>query len=206
MMSNVTEPKTCAHCGTTIATAVSINGADVCHTDWKVGVPLAEQDDCYRLITVYGEPLGVRQPGYLARVDFFAALDDEDTTPMLINLTPHPLRIYPQDTPDRIDPADHEPECVLPPAETPARIGENYLSHQTLPNCPLPVAYIEYRASTGLPPWTGTGSGDVRTWYVVSLALALAQAGRRPDLLVPSREVRNLDGTVIGCRELALPV
>lgn len=125
---------------------------------------------------------------------------------MLINLTPHPLRIYPQDTPDRIDPADHEPEHVLPPAETPARIGEIYLNHQSLPGCPAPVAYIEYRHSTGLPPFDGNGSADVQTWYVVSLALALAYAGRRPDLLVPSREVRNLEGTVVGCRELALPV
>ena len=44
------------------------------------------------------------------------------------------------------------------------------------------------------------------TWYMVSLALALSQAGYRPDLLVPYREVRNREGTIIGCRSLARPV
>ena len=53
----------CAHCGKTgIALRGGINGARVCHTLWKDGAPLAEQDDCYRLVTVYGEPLGLRIP------------------------------------------------------------------------------------------------------------------------------------------------
>jgi hypothetical protein len=36
--------------------------------------------------------------------------------------------------------------------------------------------------------------------------MGLSLAPRRDDLLVPYREVRNSDGTVIGCRELAQPV
>lgn len=125
---------------------------------------------------------------------------------MLVNLTPHPVRIYPYGTPDRFELGEYEPEMVLEPSEAPARIGEIYLSTQSLPHCPTRVAYIEYRHTANLPPWTGSDSADVDTWYVVSLPLALSQAGKRPDLLVPHMEVRNLDGTVIGCRELALPV
>lgn len=124
---------------------------------------------------------------------------------MIINLTPHPIRLYRGDTPDRIDPGDYEPELVLPAADPPARIGEIYLSTQTLPGCPVPVAYIEYRHSTGLMPQLESHA-ETTTWFVVSLALALAFAGKRSDLLVPCREVRNFEGTVIGCRELALPV
>jgi hypothetical protein len=124
---------------------------------------------------------------------------------VIINLTPHPIRIYPRDTPDRIDPGEYEPELVLPAADPAARIGEIDLGNHTLPGCPVSVAFIEYRHSTGLMPQLEARS-ETTTWFVVSLALALAFAGKRSDLLVPYREVRNLDGTVIGCRELALPV
>lgn len=54
------EPAACAHCGKARVLLGSINGARVCHTDWKRELPVAEQDDCYRLVTVYGEPLGSR--------------------------------------------------------------------------------------------------------------------------------------------------
>lgn len=124
---------------------------------------------------------------------------------MLINLTPHPIRIYPYGTPDRFSLGDIEPEMVLEPAEQPARIGENYLFTQTLPYRPARVAHVEFRHTTGLPPWDGDPL-NIQTWYVVSLPLALSQAGKRPDLLAPHLEVRDLDGTVIGCRELVLPV
>jgi hypothetical protein len=52
--------ETCAHCGQSGAVRASVNDARVCHTDWKPGLPLVAQDDCYRLVTVYGEPLGSR--------------------------------------------------------------------------------------------------------------------------------------------------
>jgi hypothetical protein len=123
----------------------------------------------------------------------------------LINLTPHPVRIYGWDVPDRFDPAEFEPSYVLEPSGTVARIGEIELGTQHLRNCPVPVEYIEYRHANGLPEPYLLDAGMYATWYVVSLALALA-AVDRGDLLVPYREVRNLDGTVIGCRLLARPV
>ena len=44
------------------------------------------------------------------------------------------------------------------------------------------------------------------TWYVVPLEVALSQARRRPDVLVPSQAVHTADDTVIGYRSLAQPV
>lgn len=67
--------KICAHCGSPTMTAASINGADVCHANWMPGVPLADQDDCYRLITVYGETLGSRRPEQSVREQIAAELD-----------------------------------------------------------------------------------------------------------------------------------
>lgn len=54
--------KTCAHCGRTGRVRASVNGADVCHTDWTRGLSLTVQTDCYHLVTVYGELLGCRIP------------------------------------------------------------------------------------------------------------------------------------------------
>ena len=128
---------------------------------------------------------------------------------MLVNLTPHPIRVFSRDTPDVVG-DEAEPAYVLPPATAgtpPARVGEIYLGDQSLPGVPVPVAYVEYRAATGLPSYSEPHAQVYeRTWYVVSLALALHLAGRRCDLLVPFDEVRNETGTVVGCRALALPV
>lgn len=129
---------------------------------------------------------------------------------MITNLTPHPIRIYGWDVPDRFNLGDHEPYRVIEPFGPVARIGEIDLSATTLPGCDAPVEMIEYRHANGLPP-KHTVPWDRNTdWYVVSLALALSLAGdrewHRNDLLVPYREIRNFDGTVIGCRTLALPV
>lgn len=118
---------------------------------------------------------------------------------MLVNLTPHPIRVYANDVPDRIDPAEHDPVWTIEPSGTVARIGEIDLGTQYLRNCEVPVEYIEYRHANGLPD----RREDV--WLIVSLALALAVTDRG-DLLVAYREVRNLDGTVVGCRQLARPV
>jgi hypothetical protein len=124
----------------------------------------------------------------------------------ITNLTPHPIRIYGWDVPDQFALGDHEPTLVLEPSGTVARIGEIELGTQYMTNVPTPVEFVEYGHSTGLPPLPSPRprvSAEVIDWYVVSLALALAF--HRSDLLVPFREVRNLDGTVIGCRSLALP-
>lgn len=130
---------------------------------------------------------------------------------MLTNLTPHPIRVYGWDVPDRFELGEHEPWLTLPPSGTVARIGEIDLGGTHLPGCDAPIEMIEYRHANGLPPKHST-SWDANTdWYVVSLALALAMAetagsAHRNDLLVPYREIRNPEGSVIGCRALALPV
>lgn len=118
---------------------------------------------------------------------------------MLVNLTPHPIRVYANNVPDRIIAADYEPVWVIEPSGTVARIGEIDLGTQYLRNCEVPVEYIEYRHANGLP------ERREDTWCIVSLALALAMPDRG-DLLVPYREVRNFDGSIIGCRQLARPV
>lgn len=128
---------------------------------------------------------------------------------MLVNLTPHPIRIYGWQVPDRFEVGEHEPHLVIEPSGTVARLGQIELGTQYLRNCPAPVEYVEYRHANGLPPRPARGSAEwdnPTTWYVVSLALALGMAGERTDLLVPFQEVRNLEGTVIGCRSLAHPV
>lgn len=126
---------------------------------------------------------------------------------MIINATPHPIRIYRSDVPDRIDPDEHEPVAVYDVGRgvMPARIGEIPLGTQYIDG--VPVEYVEYTSHGGLVnPLPSPLAG---TWFVVSLVVAIQQTygmGRRDDLLVPYREVRNLDGTVIGCRQLARPV
>jgi hypothetical protein len=50
----------CAHCGFQMRGSAAVADKPVCHT----GPPYP---DCYRLITVYHEPLGSRRP--LSRVD-----------------------------------------------------------------------------------------------------------------------------------------
>lgn len=140
---------------------------------------------------------------------------------MIINLTPHPINIYPADTPDRVDPATVEPLLTIGPClDYPtARIGEiplgtTYIdADATVPSLSpqVPVEYVEYTSHGGLvhplPP--GDDHEPHRTWFVVGLVVALSQTyinHTRSDLLVPYREVRNLAGTVIGCRQLARPV
>jgi hypothetical protein len=121
---------------------------------------------------------------------------------MLVNLTPHPIRVYATGTPDRIDPGEHEPTVVIEPsADLPAaRLGVIDLGTQNL-GLGVPVEYVEFGHIERPPPRPVDG-----VWYVVSLVVALAQLGQRNDLLVPYLEVRNLEGTVIGCRLLARPV
>lgn len=123
---------------------------------------------------------------------------------MLINLTPHPIHIYPTGTPDRINPDEHKPVRVIEPIGQEARMGVNELGEFQLDG--LPVAYLEHRGHTGLPPYAGhMDSRDREVWYIVSLVTALA-ANDRGDLLVPHGVVRNMSGQVIGCRMFGKPV
>ncbi len=114
---------------------------------------------------------------------------------MILNLTPHPIRLYGNEREAGIDDLELPLRRVLEPEPKPARLGMVELGTQG-----DGVELVEYTHAQDLPP----RSDGVR--YVVSLVVALAVARKRSDLLVPYREVRNASGTVIGCRQLAQPV
>lgn len=114
---------------------------------------------------------------------------------MILNLTPHPIRLYTNEREDGVDDLEPHLRKVIEPEATPARIGMVELGTQG-----DGIELVEYTHTQGLPP----KRDGVR--YVVSLVVALAVAHKRSDLLVPYREVRNSTGTVIGCRQLAQPV
>jgi hypothetical protein len=113
---------------------------------------------------------------------------------VILNLTPHPIRLYSGERQDGID--DFEPHLreVIEPEETPARLATFEVSSGMWPEL------VEFGHAQNLPPMREG------VQYIVSLVVALALADRRSDLLVPYREVRNSSGTVIGCRSLAQPV
>lgn len=113
----------------------------------------------------------------------------------IVNLTPHMIRIYRPDTPDRIEDLNEGLLRLIPPSGTVARLATIDLGTWQIING-IPIEGVEYGHAHDLPP----KRHGVR--YVVSLALALGQQGR-DDLLVPYSEVRNGDGTVVGCRVLA---
>lgn len=127
---------------------------------------------------------------------------------MIINLTPHAIDIYPTNTPDVITGyPPRRPSLTLPPSGRIARIRE-----QALPDV-TGVYGAEALALKGLAGIVDVAFGHVinlpkalpATWYVVSLACALAMP-QRHDLLVSYEQVRNAGGTVVGCRRLARPV
>lgn len=117
---------------------------------------------------------------------------------MIINLMPRVVRVYTEDRPDGMDDIDSGLLRTLDPEPqsarlTPLPIGTTYLDD-------LPVELVEYGHVDNLP-----ASRDGVS-YVVPIGVALSQAARRDDLLVPYRDVTTADGTVIGCRELAQPI
>ncbi len=130
---------------------------------------------------------------------------------MIVNLTPHPVRLYGWDVPDRFNVGEYEPTTVFEPAGVVARIGEIELGTQSMRGCDVRIEFVEFHHANGLPPMYDNFDSNT-TWYITSLALALQmcalprERGGRNDLLVPFREIRNLEGTVIGARTLALPV
>ena len=113
---------------------------------------------------------------------------------MILNLTPHPIRLYANEREDGVD--DLEPHLleVIAPEATPARLATIELGGGMWPEM------VEFGHAQDLPPKRDG------VQYIVSLVVALALADRRSDLLVPYREVRNASGTVIGCRSFAQPV
>lgn len=117
---------------------------------------------------------------------------------MIVNCTPHPIRLYNDDRPDGIDDLAPGLRLVIDPEDRPARLGVIPLSTEFRDG--IPVELVQYGHAQGLPRRAAGVS------YIVSLSVALALAPRRSDLLVPYREVRDSAGTVIGCRQLAQPV
>lgn len=113
---------------------------------------------------------------------------------MILNLTPHPIRLYWDEREDGIDDLEPHLREVIEPEPVPARLATFEVSSGMWP------VLVEFGHTQNLPPKRDG------VQYIVSLVVALALADRRSDLLVPYREVRNASGTVIGCRSLAQPV
>lgn len=103
----------------------------------------------------------------------------------LVNLTPHPINLY--------GPEPGHVLATIPPSGTVARLATIDLgTNETAAGQPYEL--VEYGHAHDLPqPAPGVH-------YVVSLVVALAV--HRDDLLTPYHEVRNEQGTVIGCRML----
>lgn len=126
---------------------------------------------------------------------------------MIINLTKHPIELYDPLVPNTFVEGEYKPVLTIPASGTVARIEERERAPKARAGTEVLILNglydpvdVEYGHIVGLPV--------VRpfTWYVVSLALALAVRGERHDLLVPWRQVRNRTSTVIGCRGLARAV
>ncbi|GAA2623767.1 hypothetical protein GCM10010399_63800 [Dactylosporangium fulvum] len=117
---------------------------------------------------------------------------------MIVNLTPHPMHIYPADCPDRIVPGTVDPLVVLPAYDRPPRLGETELG-AARPVDGVPVVDIRFGGGEGLPE---PGPG---VWLVVSRPVAMVNR-HRCDLLVPHHVVRDLDGSTLGCRAFGRPL
>ncbi|RNH99682.1 hypothetical protein EEZ25_22110 [Micromonospora aurantiaca] len=121
----------------------------------------------------------------------------------IVNLTPHPVRVFPSDTPDRIEPDSVVPLRVIPasPQHAPARLGQHVVGPDDL-DLDIPVERVAFGAThNGVPPLPSPAAG---TYYLVSLVVGLTATGR-DDLLVCHDTVRDLDGSIIGVRKLARP-
>lgn len=104
------------------------------------------------------------------------------------NLTPHAVRVVAED-----GSLIHE----YPPSGDVARLGTVDLGTQAYGLPSGGVELVEFGHLLSQPP---RDNG----WYIVSLPAALACP--REDFLVPYREVRDDQGRIIGCRQLARPV
>jgi hypothetical protein len=112
----------------------------------------------------------------------------------LINRTPHLLRIYRTDGPDTVTDLEDGLELVLPPVAPAIRLATIELGTQGFRGG-VAIEWVEFGHAHDLP----TKQDGIS--LVVALAVALACHGR-DDLLFPYREVRNEQGTVVGCRQL----
>jgi hypothetical protein len=118
---------------------------------------------------------------------------------VLLNLTPHPIRVYEPTRPDGIDDLDQGLIRTIPAEPEPARIATVELGTEY--SSGVPTSMVEYGHTHNLPPRRDG------VYLIVSLPVALSRVPYgRNDLRVPYLEVRNSSGTVIGCRMLAQPV
>lgn len=107
----------------------------------------------------------------------------------LVNLTPHPVAIYGPERTIADGPAE-----VIPPSGTVARVAVIELGTNLSRYSGRSYELVEYGHVHDLPP------REPETDYIVSLVVALAC--HRDDLLAPFVEVRNGEGTMVGCRFL----
>lgn len=114
---------------------------------------------------------------------------------MIRNLTPHPINLYLRDDTDAAL-VHFGPGDVVPVAGPPARLRTIDLG--TFNEGTAVYESVEFGHVNGLP------EPEPGVWYVVSLPVVLVCHDRR-DLMVPYREVRGENGTVVGCRSLARP-
>jgi hypothetical protein len=121
---------------------------------------------------------GFRHPG----------MESRRVTGGLVNLTPHPIAIYGHNS------LTDGPAEVIPPSGTVARIATIELGTNLSANSGRNYELVEYGRAHDLPP------PEPGTDYIVSLVVALAC--HRDDLLAPFVEVRNDEGTMVGCRFL----
>ncbi|HEY5396211.1 MAG TPA: hypothetical protein VIL16_12520 [Trebonia sp.] len=106
----------------------------------------------------------------------------------LVNLTLYPVAIYGN------RPVEDGPGEVIPPSGKVARVATIELGTGLSNHSGRSYELVEYGHVHDLPqPEPGTD-------YIVSLVVALAC--HRDDLLAPFVEVRNEQGTMIGCRYL----
>lgn len=132
----------------------------------------------------------------------------------LINLTPHPIRIYTQEAPTTLVDIDQGLMTIIPPSGLVARLsaeepsGVTYTNmavrHRTVEfgDVPIQLERVVFTSVSGLP------AKREGVYLIVPLVTALAEQSENPqrdDLLVPYEQVRNAEGTVVGCRTLAQP-
>jgi hypothetical protein len=123
---------------------------------------------------------------------------------MLVNLTPHPMHIYPDGTPEWIVPGTVTPVHVIAPSGDypPARLGETILGYDNdYRGIGIPVYRIRFGGDNASPIPAPTRG----TWYIVSRPVALAHSNR-DDLLVPYGTVRDFDGKTLGSTGFARPI
>lgn len=108
---------------------------------------------------------------------------------MIVNRTPHVIRLYRFDGPDRVDDITDGLIEQIEPTGPPVRLATIELGTQ-----PGGIELVEFGHAHDLP----AKRPDVQ--LIVPLIVALACHGR-DDLLFPYREVRNAEGTVVGCRQ-----